>query len=72
MLLLKISCKLSSGHHPHFDGQIECTNQTLEQYRRCFITYKQDDWIDTLHFAELIQSIPLLRSHNNNLYASLF
>ena len=49
--LLYTSCKLSSGYHPETNGQSERTNQTVEQYLRCFINYQQDDWIDLLHWV---------------------
>jgi hypothetical protein len=60
--ILKISRKLSSSYHPQTDGQTEHTNQTLEQYLRCFINYKQDDWIDFLYMAEF--------SYNNSIHSS--
>ena len=50
--MLKVTCNLSSGYHPQTDGQAEQTNQTLEQYLRCFLSYHQDDWVDILHLAE--------------------
>ena len=50
--LLHTSCKLSSGYHPETNGQSERTNQTIEQYLRCFVNYQQDDWVDLLHSAE--------------------
>ena len=50
--LLHISVKLSSGYHPETNGQTERTNQTLEQYLRCFINYQQDDWVDYMHLVE--------------------
>ena len=60
--LLKISCNLSSSYHPQTDGQAERTNQTLEQYLRCFISYQQDDWAAILHFAEF--------AYNNSVHSS--
>ena len=49
---LKISYKLSSAYHPQTNGKMERTNQTLEQYLRCFINYRQDDWTNNLHIVE--------------------
>ena len=49
--MLKVICNLFSIYHPQTDGQAEHTNQTLEQYLRCFLSYQQDDWADILHFA---------------------
>ena len=60
--MLKVSCNLSSGYHPQTDGQAERTNQTLEQYFRCFLSYQQDDWADILHFAEF--------AYNNAIHSS--
>ena len=59
---LGISLKLSTSYHPQTDGQTERTNQTLEQYLRCFINYQQDDWVDFLHLAEF--------SYNNSVHSS--
>jgi hypothetical protein len=50
--VLGIKLKLSSAYHPQTDGQTERTNQTLEQYLRCFINYQQDNWVDLLPLAE--------------------
>ena len=60
--MLKVSCKLSSGYHPQTNGKTERTNQTLEQYLRCFINYQQDDWVTVLHFAEF--------AYNNSVHSS--
>ena len=49
---LKISCKLSSAYPPETNGQTERTNQILEQYLRCFISYQEDDWSQILHLEE--------------------
>ena len=50
--LLKIELSMSSAYHPQTNGQTERTNQTLEQYLRCFTTFVQDDWVALLPFAE--------------------
>ena len=50
--MLKVSCKLSSENHPQIDGQIEHTNQALDQYLHCFINYQQDDWVDFLSLVK--------------------
>ncbi len=49
---LGISRKLSSSFHPESDGQTERTNQTLEQYLRCFVDHQQSDWVHYLPLAE--------------------
>ena len=60
--MLKVTCNISSGYHPQTDGEAERTNQTLEQYLRCFLSYQQDDWADILHFAEF--------AYNNSIHSS--
>lgn len=59
---LGIKVNLSSAFHPQTNGQTERTNQTLEQYLRCFICHLQDDWVDLLPLAEF--------SYNNSQNAS--
>ena len=60
--MLKVTCNLSCGYHPQTNGQAERTNQTLEQYLRCVLSYQQDDWADILHFAEFV--------YNNSIHSS--
>uniref|UniRef100_A0A8C5LHK5 Gypsy retrotransposon integrase-like protein 1 n=1 Tax=Leptobrachium leishanense TaxID=445787 RepID=A0A8C5LHK5_9ANUR len=50
--LLRIQVSLSTAFHPQSNGQTERVNQTLEQYLRCFSTYRQDDWVELLPLAE--------------------
>jgi hypothetical protein len=50
--MLQTKAQLSTARHPQTDGQTERTNQTLEQYLRCFTNYHQDDWSKLLPFAE--------------------
>lgn len=60
---LKIEQKLTTAYHPQTNGQTERTNQTLEQYLRCYINYQQDDWSKILPLAEF--------SYNNTIQASI-
>ena len=41
-----------TAYHPQADRQTEQTNQTLEQYLRHYIDFKQNDWIDLLPLAQ--------------------
>jgi len=42
----------TSGYHPEANGQVEQTNQTLEQYLRVYCNYQQDNWSELLPLAE--------------------
>ena len=44
--------KLLTAYHPRTNRQTEQTNQTLEQYLRHYINFKQDNWIDLLPLAQ--------------------
>lgn len=59
---LHITRSLSSAYHPQSNGQTERTNQTLEQFLRCYTSHLQDDWVSHLPFAEF--------SFNNQLHSS--
>ena len=39
-------------YHPQTDGQMECVNQALEQYLRCYVDYNLSNWLDLLPSAE--------------------
>ena len=41
--MLEIEIKLSIAFHPQTNGQIERTNQELEQYLRMYIDYRQNN-----------------------------
>lgn len=49
-------------YHPQTNGQTERTNQTLEQYLRCFSSFSQDDWASLLPLAEF--------SYNNSVHSA--
>jgi hypothetical protein len=60
--LLGIDIRLSSAFHPKTNGQTEWTNQTLEQYLRCTVSYQQDDRLALLSQVEF--------AYNNTTHAS--
>ena len=52
--ILGIETKLSTVYHPQTDGQMERTNQELEQYLRIYINHRQNnqaEWLATVEFA---------------------
>ena len=50
--ILGIETKLSTAYHPETDGQMERTNQELEQYLRMYINHRQNNWAEWLVTAE--------------------
>ena len=50
--MLEIKTKLSMAYHPQTDGQMERTNQELEQYLRMYINHRQINWSKWLATAE--------------------
>ena len=44
--------KLLTAYHPRTDRQTKQTNQTLEQYLRHYINFKQNNWMDLLPLAQ--------------------
>ena len=49
---LGIIQNISTAYHPQTDGQLERTNQRLEQYLRIFIDYHQQNWASLLPLAQ--------------------
>ncbi|CAM8959252.1 unnamed protein product [Rhodiola kirilowii] len=43
----------SSTYHPQSDGQTEVINRIMEDYLRCYVAEKQNNWVDLLPWAEL-------------------
>ncbi len=50
---LEIHHKLSTAYHLQTDEQMKRMNQTLKQYFRCYINYRQNDWVQLLSVAQL-------------------
>jgi hypothetical protein len=60
--LLGSDISLTSGYHCQTNGQTERLNQILEQYLRCYTSYRQDDWSRLLPLAEF--------SYNNSQHSA--
>ena len=52
----RVKHKLSTAFHPQTDGQTERTNQSLEQYLRCYSAEAQEEWPEELALAEFAQN----------------
>ncbi|KAL5510935.1 hypothetical protein ACEPAG_4692 [Sanghuangporus baumii] len=50
--LIDVDWKTSTAYHPQTDGQTERLNQELEQYLRCYVSYRQTDWAEYIDIAE--------------------
>uniref|UniRef100_A0A803J5H9 Gypsy retrotransposon integrase-like protein 1 n=1 Tax=Xenopus tropicalis TaxID=8364 RepID=A0A803J5H9_XENTR len=50
--LMGTELSFSSAYHPQTNGQTERTNQSLEQYLRCYVSSNQSLWADFLPWAE--------------------
>jgi len=50
---LEIHHKLSTAYHSQTNEQMKRMNQTLKQYLRCYINYRQNDWVQLLSIAQL-------------------
>jgi hypothetical protein len=50
---LRVKSKASTAYHPQTDGQTEQLNQTIEQFLRCYVNYKQDNWVALLPMAQM-------------------
>jgi hypothetical protein len=50
--LLGMKQKMSTAFHPQTDAQTERINQIMETYLRCYVNYKQDNWVQLLPLAQ--------------------
>lgn len=63
--------RLSTAYHPQSDGQTERTNQTLEQYLRCYVNHPQNDWVKLLPLAQFAyNSAPSESTRTSPFYAN--
>jgi RNase H-like domain found in reverse transcriptase/Integrase zinc binding domain/Chromo (CHRromatin Organisation MOdifier) domain len=67
--LLGIETALSTAYHPETDGQMEWTNQELEQYLHLYTNFMQDDWSEWLSQAEFAYNNC---SHSSTCYSPFF
>ena len=51
---LKIKQKLSTAFYSQINDQIECQNQTLKHYFKCYCNYQQNDWAEWFFTAEFV------------------
>jgi len=49
---LDMRLHFTSGYHLEANGQVEWTNQMLEQYLHVYCNYQQDNWSELLSLAE--------------------
>jgi hypothetical protein len=59
IILLRIKRKLSTSFYTQTDGQTERINQTIETYIRCYMNYKQDNWVGLLLLAQFAYNISI-------------
>ena len=50
---LEIHHKLSTAYYLQTNKQTKRINQTLKQYLRCYINYRQNDWVQLLLITQL-------------------
>ena len=68
--LLDIRQNLSTAHHPQTDGQTERVNGILEQFLRCYINKRKNNWMDILPYAEFAYNNTLQQSTNQTPFFS--
>ncbi|XP_077774286.1 vomeronasal type-2 receptor 26-like [Podarcis muralis] len=52
MSLLQVEVSFSTARHPETNGQAERANSILQQYLRCYLSERQNDWVEKLALAE--------------------
>jgi len=70
--LLDIAHSLSISNNPETDGQTERMNGIMEQYLRCFINERQNNWVDFLPFPEFDYNNTLHQSINQSPFFTIF
>ena len=70
--LCGVKRKLSTSYHPQIDGQIKRVNQILEQYRRAYCDYQQDNWCPLLSMAVCLQQCHPNIVQTNSIFCQLW
>uniref|UniRef100_A0A670K6E2 Gypsy retrotransposon integrase-like protein 1 n=1 Tax=Podarcis muralis TaxID=64176 RepID=A0A670K6E2_PODMU len=52
MSLLHVEVNFSTARHPETNGQAERANGVLQQYLRCYVNDRENDWVEKLALAE--------------------
>uniref|UniRef100_A0A670J1E6 Integrase catalytic domain-containing protein n=1 Tax=Podarcis muralis TaxID=64176 RepID=A0A670J1E6_PODMU len=52
MSLLQVEVSFTTARHPETNGQAERANAVLQQYLRCYVSQRQNDWVDKLPLVE--------------------
>uniref|UniRef100_A0A670IL45 Gypsy retrotransposon integrase-like protein 1 n=1 Tax=Podarcis muralis TaxID=64176 RepID=A0A670IL45_PODMU len=52
MSLLHVEVNFSTARHPETNGQAERANGILQQYLRCYVNDRENDWVEKLALAE--------------------
>jgi len=50
--LVGVTLKIFLAYHPQTDGQMECVNQCMETFLRCFVSACLAKWLDWIYLAE--------------------
>ena len=69
---LGIESGFTTAYHPQGNGQVERTNQEVEQFLRIFVNKRQDDWADHLPAAEFALNSRVHSAHGHSPFEVLY
>ena len=68
MNLAGVKLSMSSSHHPQTNGSSEIMNKMIENYLRCFVNFRQDDWDEYLISAEVAYNSAVIEELGHSPY----